>query len=310
MISLHLLRYALEISNTRSITKASQNLLLSQPYLSNTIKQLETTLGILLFQRSKRGIELTDDGKLFVKQAQEIIARVDVLESMLLIKPDQSLQVNFSMTRSQRIMKLVHKIINDHMDRQRIVVRVNETNPFQVVEDVRTHTSNFGVLHFFDTQKEYFLNLFKVYELSHDIIYDRQFLLCMSKDSPMRKNAVIDHSVLQKYVVLVYGDYEIPSASYQTITEFSDIVMSKRRIYLQDRGGAMETLSACPNTYMWITGIHPGTLEQYGLILRECANVDVHNIGCSIYYSLNDLNPISKRLYEEILCLDWSEKKE
>ena len=48
------LRYALEVEKTRSISKAAENLLMSQPNLSRAIKELEESLGITIFKRTSK----------------------------------------------------------------------------------------------------------------------------------------------------------------------------------------------------------------------------------------------------------------
>ena len=48
------LRYAVEVNRVRSISKAAQNLYMSQPNLSRAIKDLEAELGITIFKRNRR----------------------------------------------------------------------------------------------------------------------------------------------------------------------------------------------------------------------------------------------------------------
>ena len=50
------LRYALEVNRTRSITKAAQNLYMGQPNLSRAIRDLEKDLGIVIFERTTKGV--------------------------------------------------------------------------------------------------------------------------------------------------------------------------------------------------------------------------------------------------------------
>lgn len=56
-MKLEQLVYAVEIANTQSISKAADNLLLSQPGLSTSIKQLEYELGAELFIRTGKGVD-------------------------------------------------------------------------------------------------------------------------------------------------------------------------------------------------------------------------------------------------------------
>ena len=67
------LRYALEVEKTRSISKAAENLLMSQPNLSRAIKELEESLGITIFKRTSKGISVTFQGEEFLSHANQEI---------------------------------------------------------------------------------------------------------------------------------------------------------------------------------------------------------------------------------------------
>lgn len=103
----------------------------------------------------------------------------------------------------------------------------------------------------------------------------------------------------------MYGDYEIPSASYKVVMEENGIVMPPRRFYVYDRGGAMETLGQCDNAVMWITSLHPDTLRKEGIVLRRCEDVNVRDMGYSIYPSEEGISPAARELYEKMQQVDW-----
>ncbi|MCL6457388.1 MAG: LysR family transcriptional regulator, partial [Gorillibacterium sp.] len=67
------LEYFVEVAREKSFTKASQNMHITQPTVSKMIKTLEDELGVILFQRAFKQLELTDSGKAIFNQAQEII---------------------------------------------------------------------------------------------------------------------------------------------------------------------------------------------------------------------------------------------
>lgn len=73
------MRYALEVAKEKNFSAAAKNLYLAQPSLSQQIKNLEKELGITLFLRYPKSVELTDAGEYFITSAQRIINEVDQL---------------------------------------------------------------------------------------------------------------------------------------------------------------------------------------------------------------------------------------
>ena len=67
------LRYFLAVANQRNITRASEKLHIAQPSLSRQIQQLEDYLGVALFVRGSRPLELTEAGQYFETQAVQIL---------------------------------------------------------------------------------------------------------------------------------------------------------------------------------------------------------------------------------------------
>lgn len=73
------LRYVVLTAEKRSFSGAAAALRLKQSTLSRRVMQLEDRLGVKLFERTTRGAELTDHGRLFIEQARRIITDVDNL---------------------------------------------------------------------------------------------------------------------------------------------------------------------------------------------------------------------------------------
>lgn len=69
------LRYFCAIVKEGSITRAAEKNNISQPALSQTISKLESELGVALFERLPRGIQLTSQGSRFLEYANEALSR-------------------------------------------------------------------------------------------------------------------------------------------------------------------------------------------------------------------------------------------
>jgi DNA-binding transcriptional LysR family regulator len=75
-MELRQVRYFVAVAETLKFRRASDQLHVSQPSLSVQIKQLEDELGVTLFRRSKRQVEITRAGEVFLSAAREILLKV------------------------------------------------------------------------------------------------------------------------------------------------------------------------------------------------------------------------------------------
>lgn len=66
------LQYFIEVTNFNSFTRAADHLFITQPTISKMIKNLETELGVELFDRSRKQLILTDAGRVVLEQAKLI----------------------------------------------------------------------------------------------------------------------------------------------------------------------------------------------------------------------------------------------
>lgn len=84
MVNLELYRVFYTVAKCGSLTKAAEELFISQPAVSQSIKQLEGQLGVPLFNRTHRGMELSGQGgKLIFKQVEEALSILENAESKI-----------------------------------------------------------------------------------------------------------------------------------------------------------------------------------------------------------------------------------
>ncbi|MEH7087196.1 LysR family transcriptional regulator, partial [Neobacillus drentensis] len=75
------LQYFIEVALTGSFTKAAEMLRVSQPTISKVVKDMEEELGMLLFNRTGKKAELTNEGQMIFHQAKDIVNSFDNLSS-------------------------------------------------------------------------------------------------------------------------------------------------------------------------------------------------------------------------------------
>ncbi len=81
MMDLEAVRSFIEVKHTRSLSKASKILHISQPALSKQIQKLEADLEVTLLKRSAQGVELTEAGELFIKRMLPILEQINEVKT-------------------------------------------------------------------------------------------------------------------------------------------------------------------------------------------------------------------------------------
>lgn len=81
-MELRQLRYFVTVARERNFTRAAEKLHIAQPPLSRQIQQLEEELGVVLFDRGRRPLALTDGGRMLFEQAVQVLDRTDEMKAL------------------------------------------------------------------------------------------------------------------------------------------------------------------------------------------------------------------------------------
>ena len=145
-MELRVLRYFLAVAQKRNITKAAQELLISQPTLSKQLADLEDELGVQLFIRGHRQITLTDEGEYLQTRAREITQLAE--RTALNIKGQEVISGTISIGAGEsiameRIMRVLSEIIKDYSD---VKVRLISGNADEMETALQHGSIDFAVL--------------------------------------------------------------------------------------------------------------------------------------------------------------------
>ncbi|MBS6517172.1 MAG: LysR family transcriptional regulator [Clostridium sp.] len=144
-MNLQHLRYAVEIANFGSISRAASALYVSQPYLSKIIRELEEEYGITIFARSKNGIIPTDSGHLFLDMARDLLDNAKNFESVFQErKEDYRLRISSS-TNSHFIDALI-RMVNSVPSDFPLRFSYRETSNQNVLDDVYNSRCDIGTI--------------------------------------------------------------------------------------------------------------------------------------------------------------------
>ncbi len=90
------------VGKEKNITKASEKLLISQPAVSKAIRALEEQLNLKLFNRSKKGVELTKEGEILLKTSENIINTLN--DALNKIKPTNKIKILVGSVLAEKIV--------------------------------------------------------------------------------------------------------------------------------------------------------------------------------------------------------------
>ena len=141
------LKYFVTIAETLSFTRAADLLRVSQPALSYQIRQLEVELGTKLFDRERRKIALTPDGRLFLPLAQTVLYRAD--EAVRVLKEHQGVEtgeVHMGANPSIAAYVLPRLLASFRRSFPRVTVQVEEGGDLELQRAVLDGTIDFAVV--------------------------------------------------------------------------------------------------------------------------------------------------------------------
>tara|TARA_Y100001934_G_C12241233_1_gene720402 strand:- start:216 stop:1154 length:939 start_codon:yes stop_codon:yes gene_type:complete len=140
------LKYLLAVAECSSFTRAAESLFVSQPALSQQIKQLEDQIGVQLLDRSGRNVHLTDAGELYVRHVERALAEINAASEALDDLSDLSRgSVSLALTpiTDYLTVSLIQEFVSQHPN---ISVYIKEMTQHQVEEAVLQDNVNVGVM--------------------------------------------------------------------------------------------------------------------------------------------------------------------
>lgn len=117
MLELSELQYFRAVANLEHVTKAAQELHVSQPNLSNAITRLENKLGVKLFERTRGKIRLTDIGReylRYVNDAFKVLEEGELRIQEMTARTNSQVQVSCSINRLMNT--IIEQFIGEHPD--------------------------------------------------------------------------------------------------------------------------------------------------------------------------------------------------
>lgn len=145
-MNIRVLRYFIEIVREGNISSAAHRLHISQPALSRQIMELETTLGVTLFERGHRQIKLTQEGYYLYERAQEITALVDKTTYHLQANEVVSGTLDIGAGESSALMPMMDVLAQSLRDYPEVRVNLTSGDSTVIRQQIDQGSLEFGVV--------------------------------------------------------------------------------------------------------------------------------------------------------------------
>jgi DNA-binding transcriptional LysR family regulator len=144
-MDLRQIRYFLVLANELNFTRAADRLHISQPPLTRQIQQLEASMGVVLFERTTRGVALTQAGAVFLEEARKIVALTDqATNKTRLAHQGQLGRLDIGVFGSAILNVIPTLLIELRKTHPDIVISLQNTTKIQQVEAVREKRLDIG----------------------------------------------------------------------------------------------------------------------------------------------------------------------
>lgn len=249
-MTLQQLKYALTIADCGSMNEAAKQLFVSQPSLSETMKELETEIGFDIFLRSNRGIAITPEGEEFLGYARQVREQFSLLQSKYI---DKKTKEKFSVSTQhytfavKAFVETVKKIGMEHYE-----FAVHETTTYDVIDNVKNFKSEIGVLYENDFNEKVLNKIFKENGLEFVELFQCNTFVYLSTSHPLAGKEVISMEELDDYPCLSFDQGK--NHSLYLAEEMKSTYEYSRLIKANDRATLLNLMVGL-NAYTLCSGI-------------------------------------------------------
>ena len=284
------LEYLERIVEAGSITEAAKRLFLTQPSLSNAIKELENEMGIQIFQRSSGGISLTAEGREFMTYSKQILDQVNLMNERY--KNGQQRKQSFSVS-AQHYAFVVHAFVEliKSVNANEYQFTLRETETQNIFNDLAQFKSELGILYTNGFNQKIMQRLFKENNLVFTPLFVAKPHIFVSRYNPLTSKSSVNLSDLEDYPYLSYEQGEVNSFYFSE--EILSTLSHKKNIKVSDRATIFNLMVGL-NGYTISSGIISSKLNDDKIVAIPLNVEDDITMGWLKHRQV-ELSPLAER---------------
>lgn len=274
-MTLQQLKYVITVASAGTITEAANALYISQPSLTNSIHELEKEMNITIFNRTNKGISLSQEGEIFLGYARQILEQATILEDKY--KGNKGGKKQFCVSTQHysfavnAFVDLIKEYGQDEYD-----FSLRETQTYEIIEDVARLKSEIGILFLNDFNEIVLTKIFKSQDLEFHPLFVAKPHVFISRRHPLAGKSLITNEELQSYPYLSFEQGE--HNSFYFSEEIFSVSERKKNIRVRDRATLFNLLIGL-NGYTVCSGVIDKKLNGKDIIAVPLADESNMQIG-------------------------------
>lgn len=269
------LKYAVAVSESRSMQEAARREYISQPNLSSAIKALEDEIGVQLFERSRCGVSLTNAGREFISYARQVLEQYQLMENKYISKENNKIEFNVSTQHYTFAVNAFIETIRKY-NQEKYKFSIIETQTRKVIDDVKSLRSDIGVIAFNSYNRKILMKLFEESNLVFREIMQRETYVYLWKEHPLAHEEKLSLEQLEAYPCMVFEQGD--NTSFYFTEEAFGTYQYPRLIQSNDRATSMELLIGL-NGYAIGTGLLQDSVNGKDYLAIPLQEKEVMMIG-------------------------------
>ena len=294
-MTLQQLKYIITIAETGSITMAAERLFIAQPSLSKSVAELEKEMGISIFNRSNRGVYLSEDGTKFLSYARQIVEQTELLESEYKSAAPPRRAFSVSSQHYAFVVNAFVELVREY-GRDKYEFTLRELKTAEIIEDVRTHRSDIGILFLCNFNREVICHILRNEEMQFIRLFTARPHVFVSKNNPLVEQKSVTLEDLRKFPRLTY-DQGVKNSFYFA-EELHITAESPKNIVVSDRATLFNLLIGLDG-YTISSGILSSDLNGENIVSIPLESSETMEIG---YITTTDrpMNAMTSRYLEHL----------
>lgn len=234
------LRYILIIDEYQSINKAAKTLYMTQSTLSKVLQKVEDSIGIKIFVRNNRGVEATEEGRIFIRRIKSTLKALDDIERDYFDAynaPKDLVNIIIGSHRSTPALDAFLRFyLHGCLESKHINLEFYEDSLNNIISGVCDNIINLGVLSYVSSREDDVLTRCNQNNLNSVLLHDGSLYMQISESHPLAHREKVWIDELKDYTQITFSDENFAGINYCSNVEEHSWKHQEKRIVTNSRG--------------------------------------------------------------------------